>query len=390
MEDFTKLGLKKEILGILARLKYKKPFEVQEKVVPLTMQGKNVVFMSRTGSGKTLAYTLGMLGKLNRKLETQMLVIVPTRELAVQVGKEIKTLCELLNLNVGVLFGGRELSGDYKTTRKKNHVMVATPGRLIDHINAKRIIVGDVRYLVFDESDQMFDNGFYDACVYLKKRVSANSQIVLASATMTEKVEEFIVREIKDYEMLQIGEVIPKNIDQEKLFCDIIEKNEILVKFFKLRKFKRALVFCNTKVKSSGINKFLKDNGFNSSFMTGNLLQKERQDTLNLFKEGKIQILVTTDVAARGLHIESVDYVINYDIPTRAEFYVHRIGRTGRKNKKGYSLSFICPEDVDRFKILDHTYDLEVTEIDKEFQVVEQVPEPDIELEDEEDENWNE
>ncbi len=363
MGDFTKLGLKKEILEVLSKLKLNKSFEVQDKIVPLAIKGKNVVFTSRTGSGKTLAYLLGFLGKINKKQSTQMIVLVPTRELCIQVGKEMKTVCDCLGINVGMLYGGRDVPGDYRTLNKKNQIIVGTPGRLLLHVNEKKLKVGEVKYLVYDESDQMFDNGFYDNCVYLKKRVSKDAQIIFSSATMTDNVKNFIENVIIDYELLRIGELIPKNIVQEKLYCEKIEKNEILLNIFSKKRFKRAMVFCNTKQKVYNISEFLQRNKFNAKLLSSDLEQTERLNHLNLFKDGKIRILVTTDVAARGLHIEKVDIIINYDVPTKEEFYIHRIGRTGRIDKKGYSLTFICPEDVDRFYNLEFEYELKVKEI---------------------------
>ncbi|MBT4540779.1 DEAD/DEAH box helicase [Candidatus Woesearchaeota archaeon] len=365
MGDFAKLGLKKEILEVLSKLKYKKSFEVQEKVVPLAIQGKNVVFTSRTGSGKTLAYLLGFLGKINKKLGPQMIVLVPTRELCIQVGKEMSKIGELLGINVGMLYGGRDVPGDYRTLSRKNQIIVGTPGRLLLHVDEKKIKVGEVKYLVYDESDQMFDNGFFDDCIYMKERVSRDAQVIFSSATLTEQITDFIENVIIDYELLKIGELIPKNIVQEKLYCEKLEKNELLLDIFTKKKFKRAMIFCNTKVKSYDICEYLKENKFNAKSLNSDLRQEDRLNHLNLFKDGKIRILVTTDVAARGLHIEKVDIIINYDVPTREEFYVHRIGRTGRIDKKGYSLTFICPEDVDRFYNIEFEYELKVKEIEK-------------------------
>lgn len=367
MKKFEDLGLKKDIVFALKRNRFVTATAVQEKIIPLTQQGKNVVFTSQTGSGKTLAYTLGFLSKINPKNELQMAVIVPTRELCIQVGKNIKQVCELLNINVGVVYGGREIVGDYKTLRTKNQILVGTPGRFIEHINEKRIKVGEVRCLVFDESDQMFDNGFSKDCRYIKERVSKTSQIILASATITEKVEEFINQEIDNHVLLAIGDEIPVGIIQEKLYCEKIEKNDLLIKLFNQKKFKRAIVFCNTKQKSSGISEYLENCGINSKSISSTLEQDERKQVLDLFKEGKIKVLVATDVASRGLHIEQVDIVVNYDVPTRDEFYVHRIGRTGRNDKMGYAITFICPEDIDRFDNIEFDYELKVDNVDHDF-----------------------
>lgn len=367
MKTFDKLGLKKDILAVLAKLKFKEALEVQEKITPLAMKGKNIVFTSRTGSGKTLAYTLGYLGKLNKKLGIQMLIIVPTRELCIQVGKEIQKIAEPLGFFTGMLYGGRDVYGDSKTTNKKIHILVGTPGRLIQHINVKSIKVGDVSYLVYDESDQMFDQGFYDDCKYIKKRVSKDAQIILASATITHKVEYFVEDEIKDFEYLEVGELIPKNIVQEKMYCDKNEKQEIVVNKFLEKNFKSAIVFCNTKSKVTSISQALAYRKFNAKPLSSALEQQDRLNTLNLFKDGKIKVLVTTDVAARGLHIENVDIVINFDVPTKEEFYIHRIGRTGRRDEKGYALTLICPEDVERFKEIESAYKLDI--VDKTKQI---------------------
>ncbi|MBU1111750.1 MAG: DEAD/DEAH box helicase, partial [Nanoarchaeota archaeon] len=280
MGDFAKLGLKKEILKVLSRLKLNESFEVQDKIVPLAMQGKNVVFTSRTGSGKTLAYLLGFLGKINKKQDIQMIVLVPTRELCVQVGKEIKTVCDRLEINVGILYGGRDISGDYRTLDKKNQILVGTPGRLLQHINGRRIKVGEVKYLVYDESDQMFDHGFYDDCVYLKQRASNDAQIILSSATITDKVKSFIDNEIVDYGLLNVGELIPKNILQEKLYCEKSEKDQLLLDIFSKKKVKRAMIFCNTKQKSYDISEFLEINKFNAKSLNSDLGQAERLNYL--------------------------------------------------------------------------------------------------------------
>src|SRR3989344_2509994 len=219
MGKFADLGLKKEIVDILSKLNFKEALEVQDKIIPLALQGKNIVFTSRTGSGKTLAYLLGFIGKINKKLGIQMVVLVPTRELCIQVGKEMTRVCQPLGIKVGMLYGGREIAGDSITINKKNHIMVGTPGRLIQHINAKRIKVGDVKYLVFDESDQMFDHGFFDECVYVKTRVSSDAQIIFSSATINEKVKEFIESELPEYELLKIGELIPKISFRKRFFA---------------------------------------------------------------------------------------------------------------------------------------------------------------------------
>lgn len=393
MGSFAKLGLKNEIVEVLNRLHFKESNEVQDAIIPLALKGKNIVFTSRTGSGKTLAYLLGFLGKINKKLDVQMIVMVPTRELCLQVGKEIKKVCEPLGLTVGMFYGGTDLMGDHRITARKNQIIVGTPGRLIQHVNDKKIKVGEVRYLVYDESDQMFDHGFHDQCAYMKTRISKTAQIILASATITTKVGNFIEYELPQHELLKIGLEIPKNIVQEKLYCEKMEKNGVLLKLFSAKKFRRAMIFCNTKVKSYTISEYLKYHHIDAKSLTGDLDQKERENLINLFKDGKIPILVTTDVAARGLHIEKVDIVVNYDVPTKDEFYVHRIGRSGRVDKPGYSITLVCPEDVDRFNNIEFDYNLKIEAINMELKKIEKKEEeiPEINQEEsDEDEEFDE
>ncbi|MFH2020191.1 MAG: DEAD/DEAH box helicase [archaeon] len=360
MADFLSLGLKKEIVDVLARMQFRKTTIVQDKVIPLALQGKNLVFTAMTGSGKTLAFTVGFLGKINRKLGTQMIVLVPTRELSVQVSKELKRLCEPLGINTGLFYGGKEMSLDKETLRRNNHIIIGTPGRLIVYINEKKVKIGDVKLIVYDESDQMFDNGFYSDCAYIKSRVSKNAQIILASATISEKVQEFIQNEIGNYELLKIGLQIPESILQEKIDCAIPAKPALLLKILNQKRFARVLIFCNRKTRVDEISEYLNNHAISARPINADLDQIDREENLSLFKQGKIAVLVATDVAARGLHIPSVDAVINYDVPTKAEFYVHRIGRTGRTGRPGYALTFICPEDDDRFHNIEFDYELKV------------------------------
>jgi len=315
-----------------------------------------------TGSGKTLAYSVGFLSKINKKLGPQMLVVVPTRELCLQVTRELKKITEPLGLNVGKFYGGHDMKLDRRTLQTRNQIIVATPGRLIVYVNEKKVKLGEVKLIVYDESDQLFDNGFYDDCAYLKTRVNKHCQVILSSATISDKVKIFIEKEIVDFEFLKIGMQIPKNIVQEKVMCNISKKDEFLLNFLNKKEFSKVLIFCNRKVRTYTISEFLRKKGFTSFAMNSDLEQKERESHLKIFKKGNV-ILVATDVAARGLHIEEVDMVINYDVPNRAEYYIHRIGRTGRRDSKGYSLTLVCPEDKERFDDIEFTYNLEMKEI---------------------------
>ncbi len=360
MKEFAQLGLKKDIIQALNSVGHKNPLEIQEKVIPLILQKKNVLFQSQTGSGKTLAFTLGFLSRLNLKLGLQMVIITPTRELCQQVGKEIQGICDMLSINVGIIFGGRDIKGDHRTYKKKNQIMVVTPGRFVQHVNDKNIRIGEVKFLIFDECDQMFDDQFLKDCIYIRKRTSTTAQIVLASATITFNVTEFL-KDIDHEEVLL--DKVAENIVQEKISCRRDKKLAKLVEIVGKRRFRKYIVFANTKVKLFDITEALQENHFKAASISADLNQNERNNILDKFKHNQINVLVATDVAARGLHIENVDTVINFDVPPRKEFYVHRIGRTGRVGKKGHAVTLVCREDEERMQVIEDVFDVDVRDV---------------------------
>ena len=370
-DDFSNLGLKKGVLDALASLKFTTPTDVQKEIIPLVLSKKNLAFTSQTGSGKTLGFGLGFFSRINLKQNIQVLVLVPTRELCQQVGDELIRFGDIMGFNVGMLFGGHELVGDRRTISRRLHVVVATPGRLIQHINFKTVDVSGVSVLVFDESDQMFDNGFYEDCVYVKSRISSTAQIILSSATITSKVDIFLKTVVKNFSFVEVGALIPPSIAQDAIFCTIPEKKDLLVKFFEGEDFSRAIVFVNTKAKLNAIFDTLNDRGISAAQLSSDLEQKDREKCLRNFKANKFSVLVCTDIASRGLHIENVDIIVNYDVPSRSEFYVHRIGRTGRNGQKGYALTFVCPEDKDAFDVIIGEFNLNIGTVDTNFELVE-------------------
>ncbi len=377
-KDFSQLGFKQDVVAALKKIGITKATDVQEIIIPKIQTNQNIVFTSQTGSGKTLCFLLGYLPRINSKNGLQMLIITPTKELAQQVAKEIMRVTDQLDLKVGVLYGGREFKGDMRTIHRKNQIIVATPGRIIDHINKKTLRVGDVKCIVYDESDQMFDNGFASDCAYIKRRSAQDAQMVLSSATITEKVELFIENRMPDHEMIVVGEKIPKNIVQEKVYCDIRDKPALLIKCLKrlqLGKKQQMIIFTNTKEKCFLIHENLEQNKFHATELHGDFKMQERKNHLNGFTSGRVPILITTNVAARGLHIPKVDAIINYDVSERPEFYVHRIGRSGRimksgKAGRGYAITFICDEDIERFEVIEDLHGAKVQEVDMDFERV--------------------
>lgn len=377
-KDFSQLGFKQDVVTALKKIGITKATEVQEIIIPKIQTSQNIVFTSQTGSGKTLCFLLGYLSRINPKNGLQMLIITPTKELSQQVAKEIQRITDQLDLKVGVLYGGREFKGDMRTVKRKNQIIVATPGRLIDHINKKTLRVGDVKCIVYDESDQMFDNGFASDCAYIKRRSAEDAQMILSSATITEKVELFIENRMPEHELVVVGDRIPKNIVQEKVYCQMGDKANLLIKCLKrlqTQKKKQIIIFTNTKEKCFLIHENLEKHKFHATELHGDFKQDERNNHLNGFTSGRVPILITTNVAARGLHIPKVDAIINYDVSERPEFYVHRIGRTGRimksgKTGRGYAITFICDEDIERFEVIEELHEAKVQEVDMDFERV--------------------
>ncbi len=368
-DSFENLGLKKNILSAIETIGLKTPTEVQKKIILPIVEKQNIVFTAPTGSGKTFGFSLGFFNRINTKRGIQLLVVVPTRELCLQVGTEIKKFGEILGFNVGMLFGGHDLNADRRTISRKLQVLVATPGRLIQHINFKTIKLGEVEYIVFDESDQMFDNGFLEDCIYIKSRISSTAQIVLSSATITSKVSQFLKKNVSKFKLVEIGTRIPPSIIQDVLFCSIAEKKELVVNFFTGEEFSRAIVFVNTKAKLNSVVDVLNDAGISARGISSDFDQKTREKAIKEFKQKKFSVLVATDVASRGLDIPDVEIVLNYDVPSRNEFYVHRIGRSGRQGKKGYALTFICPEDEENFISIEDEYKLSVGFVNHNFEL---------------------
>lgn len=369
-KSFSDLGLKKNVLAALEALDYKVPTEVQRELIPLVLSKQNVVFTAQTGSGKTIAFSAGFFSRINPKQNLQVLIVVPTRELCMQVGAQIKKFGDILGFNVGMLYGGHDLLVDRRTISRRLHVLVATPGRLIQHINFKTIKLSEVKTLIFDESDQMFDAGFYKDCIYIKSRASKTAQIILSSATITSKVDKFLKKEVPKFKFVEVGVLIPPNIIQDVLFCTIAEKKDLIVNFFLGEDFNRAIVFVNTKAKLNAINDVLNDNDIFAAPLSSDLDQKTREKRIRDFKAKRFNVLVCTDIASRGLDIDNVDIVVNYDVPSRSEFYVHRIGRTGRLGKKGYALTFICPEDEEDFGIIENEFKLKTGEVNHDFELI--------------------
>jgi len=342
---FSELNLKPELLTALQKLKYENPTEVQEKAIPLLLQGKDLVVRSKTGSGKTFAFLLPILQNLTPERKLQALILSPTRELAQQTDKEAHKL--LPNAKTVLLYGGVSIAPQMDLLDSGAQIAVATPGRVLDHLARRTIDFSNVRFVVLDEADRMLDMGFIDDVEKILRATPKNRQTMLFSATMPEQVVNISQRYMKDPEtlMLQQDEITVKKIKQRVLGIDRKLKLDLLMKILKDKDVKKTMVFCNTKDWAERLGDILWKKRFNATSIHSGLSQNKRNKVIFDFNSGRYNVLVATDVAARGLHIEGVTHVVNYDIPRNPKDYVHRIGRTGRAGKEGDAITFVTQID---------------------------------------------
>lgn len=342
--DFLNLGLSKEIVDILTNLGYTVPTEIQTKAIPLLIANKDVVGRSETGSGKTFAFGLPIIQNINRDDETiQALVVCPTRELAMQDADEIKKVALPLGVRVCAVFGGSNLDRQIDALKRKPQIVVGTPGRIIDLLKRKALKIASTSKIVLDEADEMLDMGFRPDIEKILQNVAKQRQTILFSATIPDEIKEIIKTYQTDSVMVEVGtenKALDK-IEQRYMFVDQKNKKEALKELFYSDIFDKTIVFVNTKHYAEDLERFLNKNKVSAKALHGDLRQSARTRVMKMFKDGKIDILIATDVAARGLDIKEVMYVVNFDLPNQLEFYVHRIGRTARAGKSGKVVDII-------------------------------------------------
>ena len=343
-ENFDGLGIAPKILQILDTLKFTIPTPIQLQCIPIALEGKDLMGIAQTGTGKTLAFGIPMIQQLAQN-KGKGLIILPTRELAVQVEEALSKIGRTLGLKTAVLIGGEPMHKQLRALYKNPHVIIATPGRLIDHLEQKSVTLNQVSMLVLDEADRMLDMGFAPQIKRILQSVPAERQTMLFSATMPEE----IVHIAKSYMKLPIRiEVAPagttnKKVTQELFFVNKDSKLQLLESI--LGEYKGSvLVFSRTKFGAKKIAHVLRNMGHTASEIHSNRSLNQRLEALSGFKIGKYRVLVATDIAARGIDVTGIELVVNYDLPEQASDYVHRIGRTGRANHEGHAISFATPD----------------------------------------------
>ena len=353
---FTELGLAPELLKSVERLGFEEATPIQSQTIPLALEGKDVIGQAQTGTGKTAAFGLPMLQKIDvNNRNVQGLVIAPTRELAIQTQEELFRLSRDKKIRVQVVYGGADISRQIRALKDAPHIVVGTPGRLLDHIKRKTLKLGHVETLVLDEADEMLNMGFIDDIETIIHEVPAERQTLLFSATMPPAIKRIGVRFMSNPEHVQIKATTMSDSLIEQFFvrCKDFEKFDIMTRLFDVQTPELTIIFGRTKRRVDELARGLEARGYRAEGIHGDLSQQKRMSVLKSFKTGKLDILVATDVAARGLDISGVTHVYNYDIPQDPESYVHRIGRTGRAGKEGVSVTFITPNEMGYLRVIE-------------------------------------
>ena len=354
MSSFTELGLAEPLLRAVSSLGYEKPTPIQAQVIPKMIAGLDIIGIAQTGTGKTAAFVLPILNRLaNQKLghvegpkpgsrAFTTLILAPTRELAQQIADSIREYGKFMKPRVGLVVGGANPTPQIRALATGVDIVVATPGRLLDHMRSGRARLDQTSQIVLDEADQMLDMGFIPAIEEIMRKTSAKRQTLLLSATMPKPIRTLAQAFMVTPEQISVSSVAKPadNIRQEVILINQADKSERLIELLAQREVERAIVFTRTKRGTDKLEKALNLAGLQSVGLHGDKTQGQRNKALAQFKSGARRILVATDVAARGLDVDEVSHVVNYDMPTVAESYVHRIGRTGRAGKSGVAISF--------------------------------------------------
>ena len=342
---FQDLGLSEAMLKALEKKGYGYPTTIQAEAIPYFMEWKDVIAKAPTGTGKTFAFGIPMIEHIDGESDAvQGLILAPTRELAIQIGDELRGLLTYYKgIRVAVLYGGASIGPQIKQMERKPQIVVATPGRLMDHYNRKTIRLDKIQTVVLDEADRMLDMGFFKDVTKIIEKVKNRKNLGLFSATISQEV--MTVSWMYQRDEIEIT-VEPKkedrpDIDQFSLTVTPLEKAETTLRLIRSQGYERLVIFCNTKHMCQRLSDDLKRVGLDCDCLHGDIRQNLREKTMQRFRDGKLAILVATDVASRGIDVDDVECVINFDVPEENEYYVHRIGRTGRAKRKGVAWSII-------------------------------------------------
>jgi len=349
---FDSLGLAESVLKGVKEAGFKHPTDIQAKMIPVAMTGRDVIGQARTGTGKTAAFGLPILHQIAPDVSMQALILVPTRELAVQVAKEIHELGKHTPIRAVCIIGGESMHDQSQLIKKGSQIIVGTPGRVMDMYSRREIHFKDIRFVVLDEVDRMLDIGFREDIRKILKQVKRDHQTMFVSATISDEVERLARTFMKpDAEKILTvsGSLTVSLVDQKYLPVQRWDKRSLLLHILRHEDPDTTLVFCRTKATVHKVTQYLRDKGINAREIHGDLAQSKRTRVMKSMQQGKLDVLVASDLAARGLDIEHISHVINYDLPDDPEVYIHRIGRTARAGRRGIAWAFVCPDQGQLF-----------------------------------------
>src|SRR5450759_687940 len=354
--QFEKLGLHPQLVQAVEKLGFETPTPIQMSAIPALLSGRNVVGQAQTGTGKTAAYALPMLQGIEAgKKVVQALVLTPTRELAIQVAEAISSMASTSSLRAMAVYGGQAYYIQVRQIQQGVDVVVGTPGRLLDLIRQKLLDLSQVNYLVLDEADEMLEMGFIDDVETILAQVPAERQIALFSATLPNAVRKLADRYVSNPQEIRINPSHITVAETEQRYCRVREDDKLaaLTRLLEVEEVTSALIFTRTKARAQDLSDELIRRGYPAASLHGDLNQTRREYVLNRFRQRTITVLVATDVAARGLDIEGMSHVFNYDVPADPDDYVHRIGRTGRAGRKGIAITFLTPRERGHLKVIE-------------------------------------
>ncbi len=370
MQTFLDLGISPQLSKALKEMNITQPTEIQEKAIPKLLTGNtDFVGLAHTGTGKTAAFGLPILQLIDPdKPQVQAIILTPTRELAQQIKKQLFKFTKYTDKKIFVeaVYGGEKIDKQIQKLQRPTHIIVATPGRLIDLINRKVIDLSQVKILVLDEADEMLSMGFKQELNEILKHTNADKNTWLFSATMPDGVKRIIKQYMNpNAPRVEIAadNLINNNITHQYIKTPVKEKLEQLISFLYQHKGQRGIIFDKTKAGAQNVYKELLDKGFSVGVLEGNMQQRERDKVMRAFKNGKLQILVSTDVSARGIDVNDLNFVVHYRLPEQLEYYTHRSGRTARAGKKGTSIAFILPGEMEQLQKIQKSLGIKFKEL---------------------------
>ena len=360
--DFIKLGIDEKTISALDYLKFSIPTPIQKEIIPLALNGKNVIGIAQTGTGKTLAFGIPMIEKVIRN-KGQGLILVPTRELAIQVGNAIREVGKLWNLHCSIIIGGVSQKRQIVSLKNNPDIIIATPGRLADLINQGKYKLNKINVLTLDEADRMLDEGFLPEITKILERITSKHQMMLFSATMPKAISKLVHRFMNDPKKIEITPqgTTPDILDHEEFIIPKNNKLQLLKVLLKQYHNDSILIFTRTKYGAKKLAKDIRNMGHTATEIHSNRTQAQRKISLKGFTDWKFRILVATDIASRGIDVVHISVVINFDLPDQLDDYVHRVGRTGRAGREGKAISFVIPPQKPSIKKIEKLIGTSIT-----------------------------